>query len=188
MYKKRMSLRQPDRVNRSNWARRICRAGIPHSDEFFGEMEIYRDEADCAHPDRAARAGRRISWKLEIALSGLCADIGLCYPPQVWTSAVTLDKHRPAGKLETPYSTMAQATGTGNGSVAGSILHSNPSYPIVSPFELQVNWTIADGYYLYRDSVKISATGDVAQPGNPVHPCKGTPKWDEHFGDTRGIL
>jgi thiol:disulfide interchange protein DsbD len=154
-------------------------SGIPHTDEFFGEMEIYRDEAIVRIPI-AQRAPGANQLELEIRSQG-CADIGLCYPPQVWTSAVTLETSA-GGKLGRLLNS-GPNTSTGMDPLPVDLAF-QPMVSIVSPFELQVNWTIADGYYLYRDSIKISATGDVAQPGNPVIP-PGTPKWDEHFGDTQ---
>jgi len=152
--------------------------GIPHSDEFFGEMEIYRDEAIVRIPITQRAPGAN-QLDLELRSQG-CADIGLCYPPQVWTTAVTLDA--PAvGKLD-------RLLNRDPGSRASmdplpAELAFQPMVSVMAPFDLQVNWTIAEGYYLYRDSIKISATGEVAQPGTPVIP-PGTPKWDEHFGDT----
>ena len=60
--------------------------GKPYTDEFFGEMHIYRNEAAIriALVDRPPGGGM---LDLEIRSQG-CADIGLCYPPQVWTASV----------------------------------------------------------------------------------------------------
>src|SRR5690606_23861166 len=65
-------------------------AGEIHSDEFFGEQEIYRGEFTIEVP--YTRSAGVASLELAMGLQG-CADIGLCYPPQTWTSRVDL----PAG-------------------------------------------------------------------------------------------
>ncbi|PCC99937.1 protein-disulfide reductase DsbD [Halopseudomonas pelagia] len=49
-------------------------AGLPHSDEFFGESEIYRDSLQLTVPPG-------YSGQFTVAWQG-CADAGLCYPPQ----------------------------------------------------------------------------------------------------------
>jgi len=141
--------------------------GISHFDEFFGEMEIYRDEAIVRIPitQRAPGANK---VDLELRSQG-CADIGLCYPPQVWTTTVTLDT--PAvGKLE-----RLLHSGPGSRFATDPLpaeLAFQPLVAVIAPFDLQVNWTIAEGYYLYRDSVKVSATGKIAQPGRCHAPAR----------------
>ncbi|HBO7145443.1 TPA: thiol:disulfide interchange protein, partial [Pseudomonas aeruginosa] len=48
--------------------------GESHSDEFFGESQVYRQSLELTLP--AAAAGQlRLGWQG-------CADAGLCYPPQ----------------------------------------------------------------------------------------------------------
>jgi thiol:disulfide interchange protein DsbD len=66
--------------------------GETHSDEFFGEQEIYRGEFVVEIP--YTRRAPVETLAVEIGLQG-CADIGLCYPPQNWTSDVAL----PAGPI-----------------------------------------------------------------------------------------
>ena len=46
---------------------------------------------------------------------------------------------------------------------------------------LQVNWDIADGYYLYRDRIRFSTDTPGVELGEPVLPA-GTIKDDEFFG------
>src|SRR5690606_30210014 len=53
--------------------------GEIHSDEFFGEQEIYRGTFEIALPYTRSVPADRL--ELELGLQG-CADIGLCYPPQ----------------------------------------------------------------------------------------------------------
>ena len=49
--------------------------GTPHKDDFFGEMQIYREER--AHPPPVQGEGR---FDLQVVSQG-CADAGVCYVP-----------------------------------------------------------------------------------------------------------
>jgi thiol:disulfide interchange protein DsbD len=51
-----------------------------------------------------------------------------------------------------------------------------------SPDRISLHWAIADGYYLYRDKVKVTVAAGDAQLGQPSIPG-GKVKHDEYFGD-----
>ena len=51
-----------------------------------------------------------------------------------------------------------------------------------SPDLVTLHWDIADGYYLYRDKVKVTAPEGGAQPGTPAIPG-GQSRHDDYFGD-----
>ena len=54
--------------------------GLPHTDDYFGAQEIYRQQFDATVP--YARAGVAAgALALKVVYQG-CADKGLCYPPQ----------------------------------------------------------------------------------------------------------
>jgi len=55
-------------------------AGKMKDDEFFGKVEVYRDLIVVKLPLPKAAAGRTIALKAE---SQGCADVGVCYPPQL---------------------------------------------------------------------------------------------------------
>ena len=61
--------------------------GETHSDEFFGDQEVFRHKFRIAIPYRRTAAVQSFDLKLE--LQG-CADRGLCYLPQEWTATVAL--------------------------------------------------------------------------------------------------
>jgi len=61
--------------------------GETHSDEFFGDQEIYRHKFRIAIPYRRTAAVE--SFDLKVELQG-CADRGLCYLPQEWTATIAL--------------------------------------------------------------------------------------------------
>jgi thiol:disulfide interchange protein DsbD len=145
--------------------------GEVHEDEFFGRQEIYRGEFRVAIPYRRTGAADEVA--LEIRLQG-CADIGLCYPPQNWTSQIALPPGGPAA---------------GTDFFAGA----NPDEPLPvdrafvpnarfdGPNELTVSWQIAPGYYLYRDKFEFDAEGDI-ELGSARLP-EGVPHFDDNFGD-----
>ena len=47
---------------------------------------------------------------------------------------------------------------------------------------IQLNWRIADGYYLYKERMKVEPTGATSTIGALVLP-KGENHYDEYFGD-----
>lgn len=57
-------------------------AGQMKDDEFFGRVETFRSQLVVRLPLERAAPGERISLKAE---SQGCADVGVCYPPQVQT-------------------------------------------------------------------------------------------------------
>jgi thioredoxin:protein disulfide reductase len=56
-------------------------------DRFFGKVEIYRNQVVVRIPLEAAAPGQSITVNAE---SQGCADLGVCYPPQVQKVAVAL--------------------------------------------------------------------------------------------------
>ena len=65
--------------------------GKAHYDEFFGSTEIYRDSMIVTIPVNITEKDLiNSNFTIEIKLQG-CADIGLCYPPQIWQREVLLD-------------------------------------------------------------------------------------------------
>ena len=159
----------------------VFEPGETHFDEFFGNMEVYRNQTTVRIPITALAKGTTRA-SLDLRSQG-CADIGLCYPPQVWTTTIAVDGSAPApaGKLR---DLLRQNTGGGlREEPLPPDLAFQPTVTVLDPFNIEVRWFIEDGYYLYRDSIAISAAGTLAQTGPAVMP-PGTPYFDEHFGDT----
>lgn len=152
--------------------------GKPYEDEFFGLMHVYRDALEVRIPVLSPGDGR---VDLEIRSQG-CADIGLCYPPQVWTTTVTLPV-ADAGAAPRP------------GGLAGLLGRADPDAPLppervflvaaerAGAGRLRVTWDVAPGYYLYRDSLKVRSLSPGVEVGPLALPA-GTPKEDEYFGRT----
>lgn len=165
----------------------IFPAGESHYDEFFGEQEIYRGKQSIRIP-YTAPAGLK-SVELVMRSQG-CADMGMCYPPQDWTSTVILP-----GATGSMVST-GQSGGQGKALTDWISEPGGSGQPFLSPDEafrsnvsvldkttLAVTWAIAPGYYLYKDKLTITAGSSDIQPGFPEFPA-GITKTDEYFGET----
>ena len=174
-------------------------AGKRHTDEFFGEVETYRQRVTAVLPG-APEAGTR-SVTLQVKYQG-CADLGICYPPQ--TRQLTVALPAAAGAPSSaPGNAGFAALGRSLGA-AGSTPRLPGSAPVGSAQSLPLppeqafafeaiaddgntvllRFTPAPGYYLYRDRsgfVLEGADGIVA--GTPRWP-QGTAHRDEYFGDT----
>lgn len=163
--------------------------GQLHQDEYFGDMHIYRGTAEIRLP-LAARAPGSDSVTLAIKSQG-CADAGLCYPPQVWVTNVSLPAagsatvaRQPVGRLSALLG--SAATGSRNGPKDEPLpVEQAFRYrtELVDPFTFNVVWSIAPGYYLYRHTLGVETTSDAVRLGPPGLPA-GQPKVDEEYGDT----
>ena len=148
--------------------------GLPHHDEYFGDQEIYRGAAAIRVPYTATRpAPGAIDLKLK--LQG-CADAGLCYPPQTWTTHVALPA---AGGL-------LGRLGGGPAGDGDDFLPVDQAFALsAAPAEVnavRLRWVIADGYYLYRSRIKVAGASALAQLGTVQLP-RGLPHHDDYFGD-----
>ena len=174
-------------------------AGEMHTDEFFGEQEIYRGKQIIRIPYTAPAQLR--SAELGMRLQG-CADMGLCYPPQDWTVVVTLPDSTSAGGSQVPGPSQIKSTSSaqtsGNGKsisdwLAAPTGNGEPFLPPDQAFRssvqtldqqtLAVSWTIAPGYYLYKDKLSVTPVSGEIQLGFPELPV-GETRTDEYFGET----
>ncbi len=143
--------------------------GEVHKDEYFGEQEVFRDTFKVTAPLSGAKAGDTVALKLK--WQG-CADAGLCYPPSVWDATVKV----------------AAVTAAAAPVVEGEEEYLDVDKAFVLTDEalsvnnLQLNWRIADGYYLYKQRIKVEPAGDTKVIGALVLP-KGEPHSDEYFGE-----
>jgi thiol:disulfide interchange protein DsbD len=67
--------------------------GDVHNDEFFGKVETYRKEVRIRLPFAGDAAATRLN--LSVTSQG-CADVGVCYVPQVQTAQIAIDASLPA--------------------------------------------------------------------------------------------
>ena len=181
--------------------------GTPSHDEFFGDVETYREHLTMTLPDIVAPGRDRI--RLRVRYQG-CADIGICYPPQ----AREVELKLPAGAAATIPATLPQAGGGlsalaglpgGNSAVPGLLggngldagVGATEAMPLpddeafqfeaiaTSPVELLLRYTPAPGYYLYRDHSSFRLLdADGVQLASPQWPPAQT-HHDEHFGEVQ---
>ncbi len=171
-------------------------AGNKHHDDFFGEVETYRERLQATLPGAPTDAAGTIS--LEVRYQG-CADAGVCYPPQKRTVQVTLPGA--GGKAALP---TARATGVSpfNNPLAGTggglrLPGASNTQALPLPSEqafgfdaipsdgntLLLRFTPAQGYYLYRDRTSLKLEGSTGVLADkPRWPAAQSHR-DEHFGD-----
>ncbi|MBN8280315.1 MAG: thiol:disulfide interchange protein, partial [Gammaproteobacteria bacterium] len=158
-------------------------AGELHKDEYFGDMHIYRDSAEVRLPiaRRAAGAG---AVALAIKSQG-CADAGLCYPPQVWVTNVSLPAAGPGQAVDAgKFAALLEGTPRTAGGPKDEPLPVGEAFrfsaTLADPFTLRVERTIAPGYYLYRHTLAVTADSSTVQLGPPELP-PGEPQVDEEY-------
>ena len=175
--------------------------GTPYHDEFFGDVETYRQRLAAVLPGRAAAGADTLS--LEVRYQG-CADLGVCYPPQTRTLRVALPpadaaRDGAAAREDAGFAALGRALSaapggdnTGLGRAPGGQAQALP-LPAEQAFVFEaiagdgntilMRFTPAKGYYLYRDrnSFRIEGAEGIAA-GTPRWP-QGKPHRDAYFGD-----
>ena len=178
-------------------------AGKKHHDDYFGDVETYRERLIAVLPGKAADGADSVT--LEVRFQG-CADAGVCYPPQKRSVQVRLPGG--SGKASPGEGTITPAVASGNGLPLGNPLSGSSggglrlpgtgntqALPLPSErafgFEaivgdgntLLLRFTPAPGYYLYRDrtSLKLEGTTGIVAD-KPQWPAAKAHR-DEHFGD-----
>ncbi|MDO4708735.1 MAG: protein-disulfide reductase DsbD [Pseudomonadota bacterium] len=171
-------------------------AGEKHHDEFFGDVETYRNELKVSLPGSASASAERIA--LRIKYQG-CADIGLCYPPQTRTVNVRLPAATQPAVADAGFAALGQSLGGGQG--AGlNILGGGKAQPLPpeQAFRMEaiadggsrllLRATPARGYYLYRDKISLRLENAPGiRLGKPALPS-ARDHHDEHFGAVKAYF
>ncbi|WP_019023712.1 MULTISPECIES: protein-disulfide reductase DsbD [unclassified Thioalkalivibrio] len=172
--------------------------GEKKTDEFFGEVETYRDEISIELPILAAD-----STEIELtARSQGCADLGVCYPPHFQTVSLELpglpgENGEEATEGETTEDEAADEERSaldemgdlsGDLGTADDLLEPEEAFAAsleaISQNAVILRFEIAENYYLYRDQLDVRiAEGDGIELG-PVNPPEGEKHEDEFFGET----
>jgi thiol:disulfide interchange protein DsbD len=166
-------------------------AGEDHEDDYFGRQVIFRGSTVIPVPVTFEAAPA--SFELKLKLQG-CADAGLCYPPQTWTTTVAAPAV--AAAPAPAASTTNPTAGAGGFSLKrlfgggpksdGDFLPVDEAFVFSassdSPDRITLRWDIADDYYLYRDKVKVTVAGAEATLGAPLMP-EGKSQFDDYFGE-----
>ncbi|HEY6644674.1 MAG TPA: protein-disulfide reductase DsbD [Povalibacter sp.] len=176
LYKKKMSVAST--MANVQLAEPAWPKGEAHSDEYFGEQEIYRGKVDVPVPI-TFHSARPDKLAIELKLQG-CADAGLCYPPLKWKTDVAVPASTAKGGADLR-SFLKSKTST------DEFLPPDEAFKFGAGMEradsVALTWIIADGYYLYKHRIAVTTDTPNIQIGTPLLP-KGDPKHDEFFGDT----
>jgi thiol:disulfide interchange protein DsbD len=155
--------------------------GMIKNDQFFGRTEIYRDEISIAIPI-ARTVDAPIRLELQTSFQG-CADAGVCYPPQTQTIAIDLPV---PSKLDLLGALTAANKPLAFSSDQARLLEADQAFRLsvtaLNEQTLVANWDIAEGYYLYKDKLKLDLIDATEFNIVSVDMPSGTPKEDEFFG------
>jgi thiol:disulfide interchange protein DsbD len=168
--------------------------GQIHTDEYFGEQEIFRGKFDVVVPitlasGAATSAGTR-SVPITLKLQG-CADAGLCYPPTTWNAAVAVPVVSRLGAAPSGVATgidavLAQARASGSGAAGDEFLDPDIAFQLAAtadgPDRVKIIWEIAPEYYLYRNRLKVTTASTGVTLG-PLALPTGESHTDEYFGE-----
>jgi thiol:disulfide interchange protein DsbD len=185
LYRHRIAVQPIDSAFKSNPLQ--LPRGAKHHDEFFGEVETYRQQLIAVQTGAAASGIDAVT--LKVKFQG-CADVGVCYPPQTRTLTVALSADAAVG--DAGFAALGRGlAGTGRvpllGAVAGEPLPPEQAFAFEAIVgdgnTLLLRFTPAKGYYLYRDktSFKLNGASGIAA-GAPRWP-PGVAHRDEHFGN-----
>ena len=156
----------------------ILPAGKKHRDEFFGDVETYRQQVTATVSVQNPGQLERIA--LKVKYQG-CADIGVCYPPQTKLLEVTMPAAAGVQNL------LGGKTGGGILGAGDSALPEQLAFKTEALRDgefLVVRLTPAPGYYLYRDKITFSTQAAGIRLGKPQFP-EAQPHQDESFGDVQ---
>ena len=155
-------------------------AGKSKHDEFFGEVEIYRNDLNVYGrliSDEKAPNSVRIFAQYQG-----CADIGVCYPPQKTTVNIDL----PVSTVHPVARLLKGFDGLKLNILEDELLPPDQAFHFTAAVKddktLQANWQIADGYYLYREKIQFEILNNENVHVGAVDIPRGTPKHDEAFG------
>ena len=116
--------------------------GEVHNDEFFGRVETYRREVRIRLPftrDAAADA-----LKLAVTSQG-CADVGVCYVPQVQTAAIKLAAFAPAAGAAAPAAASTPFVAVGRATAAPALINDEARFERL--LESGSLWLIAAAFF-----------------------------------------
>ncbi|MFI8570016.1 protein-disulfide reductase DsbD domain-containing protein [Stenotrophomonas bentonitica] len=174
-------------------------AGKKHHDDFFGEVETYRERLTGVLPGKAADGADTVT--LEVRYQG-CADAGVCYPPQKRTLQVKLPGGGSGAASTAPAAASAAASPfnnplAGNSGTGLRLPGTSTTQALPLPSErafgfdaivgdgntVLLRFTPAPGYYLYRDRTSLALEGAPGiRADKPTWPAAKSHR-DEHFGD-----
>ena len=168
----------------------VLPAGTIKDDEFFGKIATFRNQVSATIPvSRSTIAPDTIQLK---AVSQGCADIGVCYPPHTQQALLDMPAITPVASNDNPDTLQAlNALDDNLGLTASDDDFLDPDVAFQadiiaeSPTSLLVRWTIAEGYYLYRDKLSIQTSDNEGVTAGAAEIPEGEVKHDEFFGEVQ---
>ncbi|MCK5188723.1 MAG: thiol:disulfide interchange protein, partial [Methylococcales bacterium] len=161
-------------------------AGKAKHDEFFGDIVIYRNQLKVVTPVTNEKS--LSSVKIQAKYQG-CADIGICYPPQKKDFTLALPQFKTASKPDPIKQLVNGFKDLKLNLFQDELLPAEQAFQFFSTVKdantLHLNWFVADGYYLYREKIKLTVlNNDSIQLGTFTIP-QGEPYHDEAFGQVQ---
>ncbi len=163
-------------------------------DEFFGEMEIYRNRVAIRLPVKRDPGSENL-LALRTSSQG-CADQGICYPPHSQRILLDLGEPPPAPEpvsspenLGKPLNPLEALVNLGDDLGLGGdddLLPAEQAFrftaSVEDPGHLRLQWQVAPGYYMYRNKIGLDLKGPEGVALGPVNLPPGKFKEDEFFG------
>jgi thiol:disulfide interchange protein DsbD len=161
-------------------------SGQVKHDEFFGEVEIFRNRIRIEVPI-ALRSASADAIELKVVSQG-CADLGVCYPPLTQRASLELPTtpsgSQSASSSQNPLQALAGLASSLGGET--EILHPDEAFVFSAEQSddgnLIARWRITPGYYLYRDKFEFTLRGGQGVELGTVSLPPGEIKDDEFFG------
>ncbi|MBF0219585.1 MAG: protein-disulfide reductase DsbD [Gammaproteobacteria bacterium] len=164
-------------------------AGERKLDDFFGEVETYRQQLTMSLPYQRAAASPA-TLTLTVVSQG-CADIGVCYPPLEQTLTLSLPAALPvaraAGSNASPLDALRSLFA--DSAADAAVLDADAAFALaviaVDSETLLLRVEIAPNHYLYKEKFTFAFTSSEAAVsiGAAVMP-EGVAKEDDFFGLT----
>ncbi|GLQ91820.1 protein-disulfide reductase DsbD family protein [Dyella acidisoli] len=159
--------------------------GEKHDDPYLGPVETYHHSVDATIPYTVAPGTTTLS--LSVRYQGCHeTDPKICYPPHTEhlnlpLPAVTATAT--ANKLEAAFGGQTQALPGANNAPLPAEQAFRFDAIAQDAHHLLLRWTIAKGYYLYRDQTKLEVKDAPKLSLSPTWPA-GVQHQDPHFGNT----
>jgi len=158
--------------------------GEKHDDPYLGPVETYHHSVDATIPYTVTPGTTTLA--LSVRYQGCHeTDPKICYPPHTEHLNLPL----PTAAVAAPANKLAAAFGASAQALPGN----NTPLPAEQAFRfdaiaqdahhLLLRWTIAKGYYLYRDQTKLEVKDAPKLSLSPTWPS-GVQHQDAHFGNT----
>ncbi|MGF1615454.1 MAG: protein-disulfide reductase DsbD [Gammaproteobacteria bacterium] len=158
-------------------------------DPFFGELEIFRDQVTVTVP--VAKQGPPVEVIEIKATSQGCADRGVCYPPHSATHRVAMSGRKQVEAAKAPRNDPVAALAAlaailGGGKPENEFLDVDEAFvldwQVLTDQSLRIGWTIADGYYLYRDKFQFVLMDRAGVELGDIEIPAGQVERDKFFG------